>query len=524
MLILKLTRGMYMGYVPTTNYGFQKPEKTNAFNVDDLNNALDKIDETIKKIDYIATGVVFKANLPIGSTYSVTNESEISVSQGPWVNPLSLTLSKGKYSLILNIMGSQITYKFEVVELPYDDDLTSVLCKIVFHNLFPGVEILLGGKTVATSDSQDYELTVPKDTYEASFKYPQLYGNGVNVLSFDSTSVNAKISTVEVEVVRKSVMNLITSNVPGFTVPLTGTYHIVAIGGGGGSNEVAGGGGSGEIADQDVQLNAGSTYPVTIGAGANPTESAGGITSFGALVSVAGGSTATDGNGASGGAGGGGGGDSSANGGNGSFGGGGGGGDTDNGGDGGDGGTYGGGGGGGGSYNRGVGSGGAKGTYGGNGGHGGGGYPTEYEAKNGGAGTNTSGMDLPFTGAGTGGSAYRTSGQSGGGGGGGYGGIGGNGSSSGGGGGGGGFGANGGNGSNCGGGGGGYGGSGGAGGSYGGGGGGGYGKTPASSRNDSLHGYSGQGYGSGAGGSSNRYDSKIPLGGTNGCLVIWIKV
>ena len=418
MLILKLTRGMYMGYVPTTNYGFQKPEKTNAFNVDDLNNALDKIDETIKKIDYIATGVVFKANLPIGSTYSVTNESEISVSQGPWVNPLSLTLSKGKYSLILNIMGSQITYKFEVVELPYDDDLTSVLCKIVFHNLFPGVEILLGGKTVATSDSQDYELTVPKDTYEASFKYPQLYGNGVNVLSFDSTSVNAKISTVEVEVVRKSVMNLITSNVPGFTVPLTGTYHIVAIGGGGGSNEVAGGGGSGEIADQDVQLNAGSTYPVTIGAGANPTESAGGITSFGALVSVAGGSTATDGNGASGGAGGGGGGDSSANGGNGSFGGGGGGGDTDNGGDGGDGGTYGGGGGGGGSYNRGVGSGGAKGTYGGNGGHGGGGYPTEYEAKNGGAGTNTSGMDLPFTGAGTGGSAYRTSGQSGGGGGG----------------------------------------------------------------------------------------------------------
>lgn len=37
-----------MGYTGTTNYGFQKPAKENAFTVDDLNNALDKIDETIK--------------------------------------------------------------------------------------------------------------------------------------------------------------------------------------------------------------------------------------------------------------------------------------------------------------------------------------------------------------------------------------------------------------------------------------------------------------------------------------------
>lgn len=37
-----------MGYTGTTNYGFQKPAKENAFTVDDLNNALNKIDETIK--------------------------------------------------------------------------------------------------------------------------------------------------------------------------------------------------------------------------------------------------------------------------------------------------------------------------------------------------------------------------------------------------------------------------------------------------------------------------------------------
>lgn len=37
-----------MGYTGTTNYGFQKPEKSNSFNVDDLNNALDSIDDVIK--------------------------------------------------------------------------------------------------------------------------------------------------------------------------------------------------------------------------------------------------------------------------------------------------------------------------------------------------------------------------------------------------------------------------------------------------------------------------------------------
>ena len=37
-----------MAYTGTTNYGFQKPAKENAFTVDDLNNALNKIDETIK--------------------------------------------------------------------------------------------------------------------------------------------------------------------------------------------------------------------------------------------------------------------------------------------------------------------------------------------------------------------------------------------------------------------------------------------------------------------------------------------
>lgn len=40
-----------MGYVGTTNYGFQKPERSNSFTVDDMNNGFDKIDETIKAVD-----------------------------------------------------------------------------------------------------------------------------------------------------------------------------------------------------------------------------------------------------------------------------------------------------------------------------------------------------------------------------------------------------------------------------------------------------------------------------------------
>lgn len=106
MLILKLTRGMYMGYVPTTNYGFQKPEKTNAFNVDDLNNALDKIDETIKKIDNIPDemgllnmqwltpdrlnieGAIFKGQGPDGQSFTIEGgadgRTEKLVSHGRW--------------------------------------------------------------------------------------------------------------------------------------------------------------------------------------------------------------------------------------------------------------------------------------------------------------------------------------------------------------------------------------------------------------------------------------------------------
>lgn len=251
--------------------------------------------------------------------------------------------------------------------------------------------------------------------------------------------------------------------------------------GGGAAGNNQGGGGGGHMAYKALTVTPGTTYPITIGKGGDRDSAAGGVTSFGTLLSASGGS------GINGGTGGG-----SCNndiaGGTGSYGGGGGGCGGNSiysyGSNGGAGGTYGGGGGGGCAYSTAdgpAGSGGAKGTYGGAGGAGGN-YDTGAKGKAGAAGTNTVGMGLDFEGTGAGGAAPAEYG--GGGGGGGYGGIGGAAGSGGmaGGGGGGGYGGTGGAGggySGSGGGGGGYGGNGGAGGSstYGAGGGGGYGKA-----------------------------------------------
>ncbi len=296
-----------------------------------------------------------------------------------------------------------------------------------------------------------------------------------------------------------------------FTVPEGITSVAVRIFGGGGkggtSTYCKGGGGGGHMAYGVLDVTPGQQIPVTIGMGGGQSgnsSSTGGTSSFGTLLSAAGGNDGAIRNGiriaGEGGTGGGGGWCSA--GGNGTYGGGGGAGSPYSG-DrstilpGGNGGTYGGGGGGQGcylnlrgyntereSYVKSPSSGGTGGTYGGNGGAGGTGTVisnssgTVYAGMAGHAGTNTTEMELEFTGTGAGGSAYSSTSVSseyyngtghngkGGGGGGGYGGLGGKGgdavnAAGGGGGGGGGYGGKGGDGGRGGGGGGGYGGKGG---------------------------------------------------------------
>lgn len=92
--------------------------------------------------------------------------------------------------------------------------------------------------------------------------------------------------------------------------------HVTLFGAGGGggyplnqspstAHSVYGGGGGGRMAQKDFVLNTGAQYAITIGKGGT-NSGAGGTTSFGTLLSAAGGSGANSANGASGGSGGGG--------------------------------------------------------------------------------------------------------------------------------------------------------------------------------------------------------------------------
>ena len=521
-----------MGYTETNNYGFQKPAKENAFTVDDLNNALDKIDETIKsqvdtlnesldaldnKIDEVASksGISFATRLPDGTTYSITTKSGSSVASGEWTYPISFILDPGIYNLTLNILSQTYTMEFVVTDIPVIGDISDIVCMLNISNLAGVVDISYDSKHIATSDDISYSIGVPKSAsqHTLSFTATASYGNGVMPFTIAPIPITPNTPSLDVPVSRSITINLITSDLPSFTVPFNGEYEIIAVGGGGAGGSSHGGGGGGYITVKTETLNAGTPYAIIIGEGGTSLDTSGGITSFSNLVSASGGGGGTS-NGGSGGSGGGGAGNRGGNGGRGYFGGGGGGGDGSGtsgiGGDGGAGGTYGGGGGGGENW----GSGGSKGTHGGAGGRGG---RDTTQPTDGNAGTNTTSMDLLFKGAGNAGSAgsYRGSKNGGGGGGGGYGGNGGSGSGSGGefgGGGGGGYGGNGGNARDGGGGGGGYGGNGGSGGSvsdnYYGGGGGGYGTSPAS-----THG-SGTGYGAGGSGHSSSFSGK------SGCVVV----
>lgn len=346
---------------------------------------------------------------------------------------------------------------------------------------------------------------------------------------------------------QKTVQNVIYQSSDTFTVPdgITSVSVRIFGGGGGGYAFTGGGGGGGHMAYGEFAVTPGQKIPVTIGLGgynSTNTSGAGGVSSFGTLLSASGGAAGSSSAGGDGGSGGGG-----RTGGNATYGGGGGSSGSNAGGNGG---TYGGGGGGGGGVNKrgtitNAGSGGSGGTYGGAGGTG----STNGSGSSGRSGTNTIGLDLEFTGygtAGSGGYGGVVSGYTdiytggGGGGGGGYGGNGGSGSSGygqygsgfygGSGGGGGGYGGNGGSGCSAA-----YGGVGGGGGGYGsnggnsvgindssgcGGGGGGYGKSGNGGTNGGTGGIA-------AGGSSSRQTSGTSSGGIAGgngiCIITYLE-
>lgn len=241
--------------------------------------------------------------------------------------------------------------------------------------------------------------------------------------------------------IRKRRMTKIFTQSTSWVAPegIVGDVHIIAIGGGGGctnestegANIRCGGGGSGYVEQYTGAIVSGKKYDITIGDGGaygvaryGTVGTAGGITSFGTILSASGGGIGRTYYGGDGGSGGGAGSTFAGDGGSGNFGGGGGGcftGGDSNRGYGGDGGLYGGGGGGGGINRSGGNSVGFTGAVEG----GGAGYSASATGRDGGAGENTTDkIGEEFTGTGLGG--VSPEGSTAGGGGGGYGGDGGN--------------------------------------------------------------------------------------------------
>ena len=402
--------------------------------------------------------------------------------------------------------------------------------------VFAGKTFYAGGKELRTGTALSEPITAKTDDVTIGMTY------------YDQTGA------LRTGTRKKKVQNVIYQSDDTFVVPEGVTSISVRIFGGGGSGYsfTGGGGGGGHMAHGEFSVTPGQKIPVTIGLGgySSPnTSGTGGTSSFGTLISAAGGSPGTMNKGGNGGSGGGGliGGDAT-------YGGGGGSGALKKGGNGG---TYGGGGGGGGGYQEyssgswhttSAGGGGSGGQYGGSGGSGAASGSGSYGAK----GTNTTGLELDFTGTGNGGyagSGWTSSGGytnppragGGGGGGGGYGGNGGGGSGAygqygsgfygGAGGGGGGYGGNGGTGAPAG-----YGGAGGGGGGYGGnggasrsisdravcgGGGGGYGKSGNGGTDGSAGGIAAGGSASGQESGSN--NGKGPAGGNGICIVTYLE-
>ena len=310
-----------MGYIPTTNYGFQKPEKTNSFTVDDLNNALDQVDAILKEktdeaIDIAKLKVIsFPINLVDGSTYEIYDEFGIFCQSGDWINPVQFKSNNGNYVLKIDTFGQKLEYEFELIETT-SDNISNLFCKCNIQNIVNKISV---GDYFFTSNLKNDSLYIPKGSNSITFSESLKYGDGTDVCEVDNVTITPNQSEVNVIFNITIVPKLITST-QNLLIP-TGSYDVMIFGGGGaGSGQ--GGGGSGYMEKDIVEFLADTEVNIVIGEGGS-SASNGGITSFGTYLSANGGSHG-DKKGGNGGAGGGGG--NGQNGGDGTYGGGGGGG------------------------------------------------------------------------------------------------------------------------------------------------------------------------------------------------------
>lgn len=132
-----------MGYVPTTNYGFQKPEKTNSFNVDDLNSALDKIDSTVKTVDD-RTKALEDINI----------ESQLNDIKNQSINSVTLdvdTTDNLKVELT-KLNGSSIS---DTIAIPSSEKKLVTTSDVLFNNL---VKVTKSGRRITVDITKDFDI------------------------------------------------------------------------------------------------------------------------------------------------------------------------------------------------------------------------------------------------------------------------------------------------------------------------------------------------------------------------------
>ena len=101
----------------TTNYGFPKPEDDDFFNVKDFADMMDKVDETLAKVENAGGIYVGGTNLSAEATindeeaeYPVLSKNANSISEITLFSK-SLTLKIGTYSVMIRMKVSDISVK-----------------------------------------------------------------------------------------------------------------------------------------------------------------------------------------------------------------------------------------------------------------------------------------------------------------------------------------------------------------------------------------------------------------------------
>ena len=300
-----------MGYTGTTNYGFQKPAKENAFTVNDLNNALDKIDETIKTevnnlnedindiIDLITPkNILFPISLVDGSTYSILS-NDVPIQSGDWTNPIGFSATNGTYKIILNTFGQTISHEFVISE-DAEFLLEDVLCKcIMSHSI--GKVTINSYKYTPLNDNDS--VWIPKSSSTVSFSTVLQFGDGTNVATSNNVSITPSETTANVDFTITPVTKIVTSTTD-LLIP-KGKYSLFVMGGGGNGGKATdwqvtgGGGGAGYVSQNIITLESDETVHITIGSSHSPS-------SFGTYLSASGGGNGNKGVGGNGSAGGGG--------------------------------------------------------------------------------------------------------------------------------------------------------------------------------------------------------------------------